>query len=63
MCCSNVEKDKFICALGGIPGSQLNGIAGVAQINEINALDSPAVLMSRHGIILFFSISQLILPV
>src|ERR1700694_5679514 len=40
----NVEKAQFIGAGGVIGDSRLDGVAGVAQIDEVDALDHPAIL-------------------
>ena len=39
----DVEEDELVGALGVVEGGQLDRIAGVAQIDELDALDDPAV--------------------
>ena len=45
----DVEKAQFVRAGGVIGDGRLDGIAGVAQIDEVDALDDPAVLDVETG--------------
>ncbi len=45
----NVEKTQLIGAGGVIGDGRLDGIAGIAQIDEVDALDHPAVLDVEAG--------------
>ena len=40
----HVEERQLVGALGVVGGGQLDGIAGVAQVFEVDALDHPAVV-------------------
>src|SRR5262249_5772606 len=45
----NVEKDQFICAIGLVAPGDLDGIAGVAQLQEVDALDHAATVHIQTG--------------
>ena len=45
----DVEEAQFVGAGGVIGDRRLDGIAGVAQVDEIDALDHPAVLDVETG--------------
>ena len=46
----DVEEDELVGALGVVAGGQLDRVAGVAQPDEVDALDDPAGVTSRQGI-------------
>ena len=45
----NVQESQFVGAGGVIGDGRLDGIAGVAQIDEVDALDDAAVLDVEAG--------------
>ena len=53
---ADVEIDKLVGTFSGIPAAELDGIADVAQTDEVNALTVRPSLTSRQGMIRFESI-------
>jgi hypothetical protein len=42
MTCSDVEKHQFISASTAVTAGQLDGIAGIAEAHEVDALHHPS---------------------
>ena len=45
----DVEKDEFVGPLRVVEGGALDGVAGVAQVEEVGALDHAAALDVEAG--------------
>jgi len=45
----DVQEDKFVGALGVIQRGPLDGVPGIAQVDEVGALDDAAVLDIEAG--------------
>ncbi len=45
----NVEKDELVGTIRFIPAGNFDRIAGIAQIDEMNALDHPAAIDVQTG--------------
>jgi hypothetical protein len=45
----DVEEDELVGTLAVVDARELDRVAGVAQVDEVDALDDPPAVTSRHG--------------